>query len=50
MAGGATNKEIAEQFFWSEVTVKKKVQAILAKLNVENRTQAVAKAIRQGLI
>jgi DNA-binding NarL/FixJ family response regulator len=50
MAGGATNKEIAEQFFWSEVTVKKKVQAILAKLSVENRTQAVAKAIRQGLI
>ncbi|MEJ2557674.1 MAG: response regulator transcription factor [Anaerolineae bacterium] len=50
MARGATNKEIAEKFFWSEVTVKKKVQEILAKLNAENRTQAVARAIRQGLI
>jgi two-component system response regulator DevR len=50
MARGATNKEIAEEFFWSEVTVKKKVQEILVKLGAENRTQAVAKAIRQGLI
>ncbi|MHC4229152.1 MAG: response regulator transcription factor [Planctomycetota bacterium] len=50
MAKGATNKEIADEFFWSEVTVKKKVQVILLKLDAENRTQAVAKAIRQGLI
>ncbi len=50
MAEGANNKEIAEEFFWSEVTVKKKVQEILVKLNAENRTQAVAQAIRQGLI
>ncbi|MFQ5611195.1 MAG: response regulator [Anaerolineae bacterium] len=50
MATGATNKVIAEQFYWSEVTVKKKVQELLIKLNAENRTQAVAKAIRQGLI
>lgn len=50
MAKGATNKEIADEFFWSEVTVKKKVQAILLKLDAENRTQAVAIAIRQGLI
>lgn len=50
MARGATNKEIADELFWSEVTVKKKVQEILAKLDAENRTQAVAKAIRQGLV
>lgn len=50
MATGATNKEIAEQLFWSEVTVKKKVQEILARFNADNRTEAVAKAIRQGLI
>ena len=50
MARGATNKEIAEEFFSSEATVKKKVQEILVKLDAENRTQAVAKAIRQGLI
>lgn len=50
MAKGATNREIAEEFFWTEVTVKKKVQVILLKLDAENRTQAVAKAIRRGLI
>jgi len=50
MAQGASNKEIGDKFFWSEITVKKKVQEILAKLDVQNRTQAVAKAIRLGLI
>lgn len=50
MAQGSTNKEIADEFHWSEVTVKKKVQSILLKLEAENRTQAVAKAIRQGLV
>lgn len=50
VAEGATNKEIAEQLFWSEVTVKKKLQEVLEKLNAANRTQAVVKAIRQGLI
>lgn len=50
MAMGATNREISEALSWSEVTIKKKVQEILAKLNAENRTQAVARAIRQGLI
>lgn len=50
IADGATNREIAQEFYWSEVTVKKKVQEILEKLGAENRTQAVAKAIRQGLI
>lgn len=49
-ARGATNKEIAEEFCWSEVTAKKKLQEIFLKLNAENRTQAVVKAIRQGLI
>lgn len=50
VAEGATNKEIAEQLFWSEVTVKKKLQEVLEKLNAANRTQAAVKAIRQGLI
>lgn len=50
MANGATSSEIASQLFWSEVTVRKKVQEILDKLGAANRTQAVAKAIRQGLI
>ncbi|MFQ5593825.1 MAG: response regulator [Anaerolineae bacterium] len=50
VAEGATNREIAEQLFWSEVTVKKKLQEVLEKLNAANRTHAVVKAIRQGLI
>jgi len=50
IARGATNREIARTFYWSEVTVKKKVQEILAKLGASNRAQAVAIAIRKGLI
>ncbi|MFQ6058577.1 MAG: response regulator [Anaerolineae bacterium] len=50
MAEGATNKEIAEKLYWSEVTVKRKIQDILTKLEAANRTQAVAEAIRRGLI
>lgn len=50
MADGATNQAIADQLFVSEVTVKKKIQEILSKLQADNRTQAVALAIRRGLI
>ncbi len=50
IADGATNREIAQEFYWSEVTVKKKVQEILDKLGAANRTQAVVMAIRKGLI
>ncbi len=50
IAEGATNQTIAEHFFWSEITVKKKVQEILAKFGAANRAQAVATAIRRGLI
>jgi len=50
IAEGATNREIAEQMFWSEVTVKRKVEDIFTKLSVSNRAQAVAEAIRRGLI
>ncbi len=48
IAAGATNKEIAEKVFWSEVTVKRKVQDILEKLGVANRAQAVAEAGKRG--
>lgn len=50
MADGLTNREIAEKLHFSEATVKKRVQEILEKLGVANRTQAVALAIRRGLI
>ncbi|MEZ4864694.1 MAG: response regulator transcription factor [Caldilineaceae bacterium] len=50
MAEGLTNREIGDHLHFSEVTVKKKVQAILEELGVANRTQAVALAIRQNII
>ncbi|MCL5951682.1 MAG: response regulator transcription factor [Chloroflexi bacterium] len=50
IAGGATNKEIAEKLYWSEVTVKRKVQDIFEKMGVSNRAQAVAEAAKRGLL
>lgn len=49
-AEGCSNKEIAARQFWSEVTVKRKMQDIYRKLQVTDRAQAVAEAIRMGLI
>lgn len=49
-AEGCSNKEIAARQFWSEVTVKRKMQDIYRKLNVTDRAQAVAEAMRMGLI
>jgi DNA-binding NarL/FixJ family response regulator len=50
LGGGDTNEEIAKKMFWSERTVMRKVEEILEKMNVKNRTQAVAEAIKRGLI
>jgi len=47
---GCSNKEIASRQFWSEVTVKRKMQDIYRKLQVTDRAQAVADAMRMGLI
>jgi DNA-binding NarL/FixJ family response regulator len=47
---GATNKEIADELYWSEVTVKRKLPDIYAKLEVTNRLQAAMEAVRRGLI
>jgi len=50
IAAGDTTKDIAQKLHWSEATVHRRVQEILIKLNVSNRAQAVAEAIRRGLI
>ena len=50
VSNGCTNKEIGKQLFWSEVQVKRKMQDIYRKLEVTDRAQAVAEAMRQGLI
>jgi DNA-binding NarL/FixJ family response regulator len=50
LAKGRQNKEIANELWISERTVKFHVSAILAKLGVGNRTEAVSKAAQLGLI
>ncbi|NEO86063.1 MAG: response regulator transcription factor [Spirulina sp. SIO3F2] len=47
---GLSNKEIAQQLHLSYGTVKAYVRTILNKLSVNDRVQAAAKAIREGLI
>lgn len=49
-AQGATNRDIAQRGHWSEITVKQKFQAIFRKLGARDRTEAVAIALRRGLI
>jgi len=50
LAKGRQNKEIATELWISERTVKFHVSAILAKLAVGNRTEAVSKAAQLGLV
>jgi DNA-binding NarL/FixJ family response regulator len=47
---GCTNREIGTRVYWSEVQVKRKMQDIYRKLEVTDRAQAVAEAMRHGLI
>lgn len=48
LAEGMTNREISTHMRWSVATAKKYVQRIFEKLQVTDRTQAVANAIRRG--
>ncbi|MES2692331.1 MAG: response regulator transcription factor [Verrucomicrobiota bacterium] len=50
IAAGRANKEIAAALDISEDTVKRHVSHILEKLNVNDRAQATAEAIRRGLL
>jgi DNA-binding NarL/FixJ family response regulator len=47
---GFSNRVIAERMFISENTVKYHIRNIMQKLNVQNRTEAVALALHEGLI
>jgi DNA-binding NarL/FixJ family response regulator len=50
VAGGASNREIANKLVIAEGTVKNHVTSILGKLSVSDRTQAALKAHEIGII
>ena len=50
VARGDTSRQIAEQLIISENTVNFHIRNILAKLHARNRSEAVARAVRDGLV
>jgi DNA-binding NarL/FixJ family response regulator len=50
VAGGNRNRDIADLLFISEETVKVHVKHIMDKLGARDRTQAIAIAVRRGII
>ncbi|MBW2720687.1 MAG: response regulator transcription factor [Deltaproteobacteria bacterium] len=50
IADGLRNKEIAEKFYISPLTVKKQIYTLYKKLNVSSRIQAVQKAKGKNII
>jgi DNA-binding NarL/FixJ family response regulator len=50
IASGLPNKEIAEALVLSEKTVKNHINNIFSKLHVNDRSQAILYAIREGLV
>lgn len=47
---GLSNREIADQLFVSEHTIKTHASNLMVKLDVRRRTQAIAKAREMGVI
>ncbi len=50
MAGGYSNREIAQALGTAEGTIKNHVSSILGKFGVRDRTRAVLKALETGLL
>jgi len=50
LAQGMSNRNIAEELYISEKTVKNHVSSILRKFSVNDRTQAVIVALKNGLV
>jgi DNA-binding NarL/FixJ family response regulator len=50
LAHGMSTREVAEHIFVSEETVKTYLKQIFRKLDVHDRTEAVAEAFRRGLV
>jgi DNA-binding NarL/FixJ family response regulator len=50
ISGGNRNRDIAELLYISEETVKVHIKHIMEKLGAKDRTQAIAIAVRRGII
>ncbi|SNT49581.1 DNA-binding response regulator, NarL/FixJ family, contains REC and HTH domains [Asanoa hainanensis] len=50
LAGGATNREIAQRLYLSEGTVKNHISRVLTRLGLRDRTQAAIYARDNGLL
>jgi ATP/maltotriose-dependent transcriptional regulator MalT len=50
LAAGFTNPEIADRLHLSKHTIKEHTSAVYRKLEVRNRTEAVQRAQRLGLL
>lgn len=50
LADGLETKEIAAELAYSESTVKKDLHVLITRFNLRNRTQAVAFALRAGVL
>ena len=50
IAGGNRNRDIAERLFISDETIKIHIKHIMEKLCAADRTQAVAIAVRWGIV
>lgn len=50
VADGHPIREVAEELRYSERTIKNVIHDVVTKMNVRSRSQAVAEAVREGLI
>jgi DNA-binding NarL/FixJ family response regulator len=50
IAGGNRNRDIGDHLFISEETVKVHIKHLMDKLGARDRTQAIAIAVRRGII
>ena len=50
LADGLDTSEVGQRLFYSERTVKNIIHDVTSRLELRNRTHAVAYAIREGLI
>jgi DNA-binding NarL/FixJ family response regulator len=50
IANGRSNKEIGSMLYISDLTVKGHVRSILEKLDARGRSEAIAIAVKRGLI